>query len=448
VTVESINGAAISLVTPLAGTYNNTTAVLAALPRFGTSLDWVRARLKTDGTPEFSQVSGIYPNAVWAQQLQTVNNETLGSGTGQPSQSLNFQQFPVVPGQTVQVRELYGAQAQVEFLVLQEQLLAQGFTEDDFRTAADPRSGQLTEVWVSWIEQANFYFSGPTDRHYVLDHASGRIQFGNGTNGMLPTVGNSNIVAWIYRAGGGLAGNVAANTITQLLSGATAQSVTNPVAAEGGADTEAASDVTWRGPQVLRHRGSALAAADYEALALQASPGVAISRCLPATSTNLRPAPGWVTLILVPHSLEPQPTPSYELKQVVTAYLAARAPDAIEPGRINVIPPNYLPVGVSAMVAAQQIDQSGVVKAAVIDALNQFFHPLLGGPEGSGWQFGRNVYLSDIAKVIEGVSGVDHVQQFELLLNLIPAGYSVTVPPERLVAAGPMLITMEGEPNV
>ena len=432
---------------PLAGTYTNTVAVLAALPRFGTSLDWVRARLKTDGNPEFAQLKGIYPNAVWAQQVQTITNETLGSGTGQPSQSLFFQQFPVAVGETVQVCELVGAQAQVEFLVLQEQLSALGFASSAIRTLTDPRSGQITQVWVTWIGQPNFYFSGPDDRHYVLDHASGRIIFGNGTNGMLPTPGNSNIMAYQYQAGGGLAGDVAVGAINQLLGGATAQSVTNPAAAEGGADTEATADVATRGPQVLRHRGSALAAADYEALALQASPGVAIARCLPATSANLRRAPGWVTLILVPRSLDPQPEPSYELKQDVMAYLAERAPSAIASGRISVIPPNYLLVGVSATVAAKQISQSGIVKAAVVAALNQFFHPLYGGPDSSGWPFGRSVYLSDVARLLEGIDGVDYVRLLELLLNLIPSGDMVTVPTERLVAAGPMLIVMEGAPN-
>lgn len=448
VAIDSINGAAINLVTPLAGTYSNTTAMLAALPRFGQSLDWVRARLKTDGTPESSGLNGIYPNAVWAQQQQTINNETLGSGTGQPSQSLFFQQFPVLEGEQVQMRELDGAQANVEFLVLQEQLTAQGFTSADIRTVIDARSGLITEVWVTWIGQPNFYFSGPDDRHYVLDRASGRIIFGNGINGMLPTPGNSNIMAYQYQAGGGLAGNVAAGAINQLLGGATAQSVTNPAAAEGGANTEVAADVAWRGPQVLRHRGSALAAADYEALVLEASPGVAITRCLPATSSNLRPAPGWVTLILVPRSLDPQPEPSYELKEEVMAYLAERAPAAIESGRIAVIPPNYLLVGVSATVAAKQISQSGIVKTAVVAALNQFFHPLYGGPDGRGWPFGRSVYLSDIAKLLEDVAGVDYTRQLELLLNLIPVGDVVTVPPTQLVAAGPMLIVMEGAPSV
>jgi hypothetical protein len=448
VTIDSIDGATIRLVTPLAGTYSNTTAVLAALPRFGPALDWVRARLKTGGTPLFSRVKGIYPNAVWADQVQTVNNETLGSGTGQSNQSLFFRQFPVLEGQQVQVRELVGPQASVGFLVLQEQLTERGFTSSDIRTVTDPRSGLITEVWVTWIEQPNLYFSGPEDRHYVLDHASGRIIFGDGKSGMLPTPGNSNILAFQYRAGGGLAGNVAAGAINQLLSGAAAQSVTNPVAAEGGADTEAVNNVSWRGPQVLRHRGSALAPADYEALALEASPGVAITRCLPATSANLRPAPGWVTLILVPHSLDPQPKPSYELKQEVATYLAERAPAAIEPGRIAVIPPNYLPIGVSATIAAKQIDQSGVVKAAAVDALNRFFHPLYGGPDGRGWPFGRGVYLSDAARLLESVPGVDYVRQLELLLDLIPSGDYVSVPAERLVAAGPTLIVMEGAPNV
>ncbi|HML13962.1 MAG TPA: putative baseplate assembly protein, partial [Xanthobacteraceae bacterium] len=447
-TIDSISGANINLVTPLAGTYSNTTAALAALPRFGTSLDWVRARLKSDGTPLFSQVNGIYPNAVWAQQVQTITSETLGSGTGQPTQWLSFQQIPVLPGEVVQVRELVGAQANVAFLVLQEQLLEQGFTNDDIRTVTDTRSGLITEVWVTWIEQPNFYFSGPDDRHYVIDRASGSLVFGNGVNGMLPTPGNSNIMAYWYQAGGGMAGNVAAGEINQLLSGATAQGVTNPAAAEGGADTEPASDVSWRGPQVLRHRGSALAAADYEALALEASPGVAITRCLPATSADLRPAPGWVTLILVPRSLDPQPEPSYELKQEVAAYLAERAPAAIESGRISVIPPDYLLVGVSATVAAKQIDQSGLVKTAVVAALNQFFHPLTGGPDGRGWPFGRSVYLSDVARLMEGVDGVDYVRLLELMLDQIPAGEMVTVPPERLVAAGPMLIVMEGAPNL
>ena len=147
--MDSIDGANLNLVTPLAGTYKASIAVEAALPRFGSSLDWVRARLKADGPPFASQVNGIYSNAVWARQVQTITGETLGSGTGQPNQSFKFRQFPVLAGEQVQVRELDGPQANVGFPVLQEQLLAQGFTAKDIRTVTDSRTALITEVWVT-----------------------------------------------------------------------------------------------------------------------------------------------------------------------------------------------------------------------------------------------------------------------------------------------------------
>ena len=290
-TVASIAGATLALQAPLARAYTNATVQLAALPRFGNPLDWVRARLRQDGSPEMANVRGAYLNAAWAQHRQTVTNEALGSGLGVSSQTFFFSRFPVLPGERVEVRELSGAQANVQFPILQQELAALGFTSADIRTVPDPRTGALTEVWVRWREQETLYFSGPMDRDYTIERTRGRIVFGDGANGKLLPPGNSNVSATLYLAGGGAIGNVQAGTITQLMSGVAATGVTNPVAAEFGADGEPPSGVAWRGPQVLRHRYRAISAADYEALAREASPGVALARALPATAANLRPAP-------------------------------------------------------------------------------------------------------------------------------------------------------------
>jgi hypothetical protein len=447
-TIASIAGAALLLQTPLAQTYNNATVQLAALPRFGSPLDWVRARLRQDGTPEAARVLGIYLNAAWAQQRQTITNETLGSGLGQSSQTFFFSHFPVLPGERIEVRELAGAQANVQFPILRQQLLAQGFTNDDIRTVADPRTGELTQVWVRWREQETLYFSGPDDRDYTIERTRGRVIVGDGTNGMLLPPGNSNVRATLYQAGGGSIGDVPAGAITQMMSGVAATSVTNPVAAEAGADGEALAGVEWRGPQVLRHRYRAISTADYEALAREASSGVAVARALAATAENLRPAPGCVTVIIIPQSNDPQPQPSYELRQQVAGYLAARAPASIAPGNIAVIGPTYLAVGVIAIIAPLVLDQAGVVKAAAVAALLQFFNPLTGGRDGGGWPFGRDVYISDVALLLESIPGVDYVTNLELLIDQIPQGDLVSVPAERVVAAGDMLISMEGAPTL
>jgi len=227
-----------------------------------------------------------------------------------------------------------------------------------------------------------------------------------------------------------------------MLSGAPTQSVFNPAPAMGGANGELLSGVMWRGPQVTRHRGRALSAADYEALAREASPGVALARALPATAPNLRPAPGWVTLIVVPQSTEPRPTPSYEFRKLVADYLAARAPLTVDAPRITVIGPTFHPVSVNAAVAPRVAGDASVVRDAVSAALAKFFHPLTGGPNGRGWELGRDVWISDVAALLESIPGVDYVQRLQISADGIPSGDTVRVPGDRIVVAGVHSIEM------
>jgi hypothetical protein len=432
------------LETPLQESYTGGTISLAALPRFGTSHDWVRVRQKQAGAPPRSTVEALYLNATWASQVQTVENEVLGSGLGRPNQTLFFSQVPVLRDEQIEVRELEGPRAAVELPILREALINQGMTEADLRVVSDPRTGEAREVWVRWQAREHFFFSGPDDRHYLVERSRGRLIFSDGHHGRLPPVGVNNIRARRYQAGGGLAGNVPAGAINQLLAAAPfVQRVSNPRAAEGGAEAETMDAVQIRGPQRIRHRGRALAARDYEALALEATPGVAIARALSATAPNLRPAAGWVTVIIVPQSQDPQPRPSFELRRQVHRYLAERTPATVSAARIGVIGPTYLPIGVAAIIVPRELGLAGLVESRARAALHAFLHPLYGGPDGRGWPFGRDVYLSDVAALLEAVAGVDYVAELHLLLNDTPQGEQVAVPPDRMVVAGTLTIDMQ-----
>ena len=171
---------------------------------------------------------------------------------------------------------------------------------------------------------------------------------------------------------------------------------------------------------------------------------VAAVRVLPATAPNGRPAPGWITVIVVPQSQEPRPEPSYELRQRVHDFLAARAPATLRSARLGVIGPTYLPIGVSAIVVPRNAPDAGLVDRAATDALARFLHPLTGGPDGEGWPFGRGVFLSDVAAILEGLPGVDHVEQLQLHFDTMVVGDRVNVAPDRMVVAGPLRITVRG----
>jgi phage-related baseplate assembly protein len=193
----------------------------------------------------------------------------------------------------------------------------------------------------------------------------------------------------------------------------------------------------------LCHRRQAITLADYEALAREASPAVAVARALPATHPSGRPSPGWVTVIIMPQSQDPRPQPSFELRQRVRGFLAARAPAAVA-DRITVTGPAYLPIGVEAVVAPVDPAQAGIVFQDATAALEDFLHPLTGGPEGTGWPFGRDVYLSDVAATLEAVEGVNYAQTINLLLDGTPRGERIDVPPDRIVVAGTISITLIG----
>jgi predicted phage baseplate assembly protein len=443
-TVDAVAGDTIALRAPLAGSYARGTVARAGLPRFGVPRTWLRARLRTDGDPRRSTVSGLYSNAVWAAQIQTIRDELLGSSNGQPRQTFFFTRSPVLRGETLEVRELEGPAAAVEYPLLVDELARAGIRETDLRTVTSPQTGKISEVWVPWRERPSLLFSGPDDRDYALERNHGRLIFGDGVNGRIPPAGSNSIRARTYRSGGGTAGNVLAGAISQALSGVVVQSVSNPLPGEGGAEGEPDEAVLGRGPLTLRNWRQALSADDYEALAREASPAVALARALPMTGPSGRRGPGWVTVVVVPRSPAAEPQPSYELRREVRSFLLARTPAALA-GRLAVVGPSYLRVGVEAVVAPKRLEQGGAVAEAARAALAAFLHPLTGGPDGTGWGSRREVCLSDVAALFEPLDGVDYVERLLLVDRGVPTGDVLSVPADRLVAAGPVTVQLTGQ---
>ncbi len=90
---------------------SSTPAPATAPPPTSTPVDpaalwWVRGRLKEDGPPGAPTLNGIYLNAAWALQQTTLVNDPIGTADGRPNLTLNFKQYPVLPGEQIQVQEL------------------------------------------------------------------------------------------------------------------------------------------------------------------------------------------------------------------------------------------------------------------------------------------------------------------------------------------------------
>jgi predicted phage baseplate assembly protein len=403
----------------------------ASLPRFGTARHWLRARLREDGPPPRNLFNAIHLNAVWASQRQTVRNETIGQSNGLPNQFFRLRQFPVLAGEKIEVREVAGPLAEIEYPILRDEL-----GEGKLRTVTG-RNGKVIEVWVRWESRSHLFFSGPEDRHYFVNRTEGRVLFGDGVHGKVPP-SRVLILAAEYQAGGGKSGNVPRRAINQLLAGiAGVQEVFNALPAEGGTDAEPIAAIATRGPRTLRHRGRAMTGRDYEVMAREASPEVAWVRVFQASDAFLGPRPGHVLLMILPETKDRRPWPSFGLRERVRQYLENRALACLCPVRcIHVAGPQYFPIDVEVTVVPNLASEAGTIEKRVRAALEEFLHPLRGGPRGNGWELGRDVYLSDVASVVENVPGVDFAQEIVLLRDNTPQGNRIAVPRDRLVVAG------------
>jgi len=396
---------------------------------FGRTAFWLRGRWERGEYAVEPQLERVLTNTMWAVHAQTVLGEVLGSSRGERGQVFRTLRTPVLDGQRLEV---------IEPEIPSGADLADLETEegDDAVTVVRDAAGQFVEVRVRWHEVPDFYGSGPRSRHYVLDHATGEVRFGDGLRGLVPPPGRSNIRMLSYRAGGGLAGNRPAGNIAQLKGTVPyVGGVVQQVPAAGGAAEESLEAVRSRGPKGLRHRDRATAPADYEDLAFQASSQVARARALPA---RRGPEGGQVGLIVVPAAAVAKPVPSLELLERVRSYIEARLSPVVD---FWIVGPDWLEIDVQAEVVPHQLEAATGVQTAVVERLRAFLHPLSGGPQGEGWEFGRRPHRSDLYALIEETPGVDHVRRLEVIETPREGGAR---PGRFLVFSGNHEITLSG----
>src|SRR5262249_19639970 len=139
---------------------------------------------------------------------------------------------------------------------------------------------------------------------------------------------------------------------------------------------------------------------DFEKLALQ-TPGVPIARARALAEHHpdmpCFGAPGNVTVVVVPSCPETRPEPSPDFLRSVARYLEPRRTLATE---VHVIGPGYISVTVYARLHLSLGADGNAVRQQAVDAMNDFLHPLRGGPDHTGWPIGRDVYRSEVLALL------------------------------------------------
>ena len=371
---------------------------LRRAPRDDKMAYWLRCRL------DLTRVSETYTKSPTIQRLTVnswgisvsathvtrVHNEILGRSDGSPGQTFLLQNVPLV------------ARTINEYIVVRSE------------TGEEER----------WFETTDFASSGPEDKQYTINSQIGEIRFGPALPqrdstiqryGAIPTQ-NSLIAMHQYRYGGGTVGNIAPLAVNVLKTSIPyIAKVVNRLSAQGGLDAESVSNAKERVPAYLRTLNRAVTASDFEYLAEESAPGqIGRVYCLqpPLTSRgeiNILVIPSVTRLqgFISPESLYVSP----ELRDRVQQYLDERR---LLSTRLQVLPPTYQWVETEIRVKVGKHQDPETIRQVVEKRLFEFINPLVGGTDGKGWQFGRDLFVSDIMAVLLAVPGVDFVRSVRL----------------------------------
>ena len=297
---------------------------------------------------------------------------------------------------------------------------------DNFHLFVQSASG-----WTEWKRRDDFEASTAADAHFVLSSTNGRLQFGDGKRGLVPDAGS--LIFALGNSTRAAQGNVSANSISKLEdslhnrailaqswneANAALARVTNPLAANGGLAKETLDLASLRAIALVNSPTRAISRSDIENFAL-GTPGVRLARAIAIPNFHdhfpCLSAPGLVTVVVVPYLPEGKPYPSAPTRNLILSYLNRRR---ILGTKFRVVGPFYVGVSLQASVKSVQGTNPITVREAIVSRLEQFLDPLLGGEEGTGWPFGKHVYIADLLSVIADVPGADHV----LSLSFVAAG--------------------------
>lgn len=279
--------------------------------------------------------------------------------------------------------------------------------------------------WTRWTEVDQFAASGPEDRHYVIDSTHGTICFGpvvrqqDGTMRHYGAVPPKDAMVRLrrYATGGGAVGNVGQKALQTLTSSIPfVARVENLAPATGGVDGETVEQAKSRAPMLMHTRGRAVTAEDFEVITREAAPELARVRCLTAQEAGL-PA-GTVKVLVVP-GLPDEPGParfaSLKPRRSTLDAVARRLDERRLVGTtVLVEPPLYR--GVTAVVRLRAVPgvKTDRVTDDALNALYGYLNPVTGGPDGTGWPFGRPVQSGDLYAVLQQVDGVGIVEEVRL----------------------------------
>ncbi|MBO4395707.1 MAG: baseplate J/gp47 family protein [Eubacterium sp.] len=288
---------------------------------------------------------------------------------------------------------------------------------------------QVVHTWVRWQEVSDFYLSGKGDRHFVLSPREGKIQFGDGLHGRIPSSSDIQNIRVRYQTAGGDYTNVPPEAITHSDSSiGYVNRVYNPLALTGGCDPEQLYEGVNRNSAIIRHQNRAISNDDYELLAMEASRDIRLVKCFTGYNEDGEEKKGAVTLVVLGKSVGGVGFDS--LRERIVSHMREKlSPIITGSRRFTVTEPSFVEIRLYIELTVESYEQVFEVREKIKERLAKAIAPKL-TPEGEGFEIGEFPTTIRIQNTISDIEGIVFIQKLIINAYTASAGGETEVDPD------------------
>lgn len=250
------------------------------------------------------------------------------------------------------------------------------------------------DKWVEWKQATHSFEYG---RVYQADMAAGTITFGSFAFSDIALSQDGPEIMVKHRNYEGKAANVPeASIVTMRDSNRYVSFVTNPFPTYGGNDAYTEKSATQYITGVLRSRNRVVTEEDILDLLRQTSYSVEQIKCAMDVDALGNPAPGRVTIAVLTGEFDKGAHVFHEIREEMKKKLEECGSFLVMGKEVQLTQPHFLRLNIRLWLEKDTMENAYDMQNTAYTVIEEFLHPLTGGPEGTGWKIGSFPRVSQI----------------------------------------------------
>ena len=309
--------------------------------------------------------------------------------------------------------------------------------------------GILTKLWIKWEPIPNLVNAGVSDRVYEVDYSRGEILFGDGKNGKIPPVQQTDSICISYAVCNGSDGNIDAKKVTDFVKLIpNVQSVNNLKPIMGGIDKETIDRAASRIFGQVAGGNRLVSLSDYEDSIKYNDRNIYKVKCKSHVDENGKECMGLMSIAVLPRNYMQGYEKFQGIKNKIWQFIDEKSSLTLaKTSKVRIFEVEYVETCITIDVVIGDFNLYQEVHKGIRSKLEKFLNPISGNFSGRGWNIGEFPRKEFIYNYIKNVRNIKWIKNINIFTKIVTKSGKDEIEFDK-VKEKPFVVPIFGEPDI